>query len=111
MGREVIASEEKSESLAHQSFKEALFGWSWVLKDSGKSLPLIEERRHHLFILAIYSYIFIHFHLAFHHIIFQILSHVDLSQDFVNSNNFLSLQGLRKLREAAKLKYNAAHLE
>ena len=41
--RKDISSEGKSP--AHQSFEKALFGWSWVLKDSfNKSLPLTEER-------------------------------------------------------------------
>ena len=35
-GRENIHSEEESTSPAHQSFKEAVFSWSQVLKDSDK---------------------------------------------------------------------------
>ena len=39
-GREVLPSEGEGDSLAHQSFEAALFGWSWVLKDSGESHSL-----------------------------------------------------------------------
>ena len=43
IGREVIPNEGEGDSLAHQSFEEALFSWSWVLKDSDELLPLTEE--------------------------------------------------------------------
>ena len=62
--REVIPSEGEGDSLAHQSL-EALFGWSQVLKDSGKSLPLTEDRRQELTASVIYFYLFQHFHLIF----------------------------------------------
>ena len=62
VGEEVIASEGQGDSLACQSFEETLFGWSWVLKDSGNLLPLTEEWRHHLTISVMYSYLFLHLH-------------------------------------------------
>ena len=42
-GWEVNPSEGEGNRPACQSFEEALFGWSWVLKDPGESLPLTEE--------------------------------------------------------------------
>ena len=53
-GGEVIPSEGEGSSLSHQSFEEALLGWSWVLKDSDESLPLTEEWWHDLTVLVIY---------------------------------------------------------
>ena len=53
-GREDIPNEGEGNSLAHQSFEEVHFGWSMVLKDSDKSLPLIEERWQHLTVSVIY---------------------------------------------------------
>ena len=38
-GGEAISSEGDTGSLAHKGFDKALHGWSWVLKDSGKSPP------------------------------------------------------------------------
>ena len=43
-GEEVILSEGKGDSPAHQCFEEAHFGWSQVLEDSDKSLPITEEK-------------------------------------------------------------------
>ena len=42
-GGEVIFSEGEGDNPASQSFEEALFGWSWVLKDSDESLPLLRN--------------------------------------------------------------------
>ena len=69
-GGEVIPSEGKVDSLAYQSFQEPLFGWPWVLKDSGELLPLMEERRQELTVLVIYFYLFQHFHITFFHLTF-----------------------------------------
>ena len=66
---EVIPSVGQEDSPAHQSFKEALLGWSWVLKDSDESLPLTEEWWQHLTVSVRY---FFHFYSVFHHIIFPI---------------------------------------
>ena len=59
-------------SPTHQSLEGAMFGWPWVLKDSGKLLPLTEEHHKHLTVSVIYSYLFQHFHLMFYHTTFQI---------------------------------------
>ena len=53
-GKEVIPREGEGNNLAYQSFKEALLGWSWVLKDSHESLPLTEEWQCHLMVSVIY---------------------------------------------------------
>ena len=47
-GGDVIPNEGEGDSQAHQSIEEALFGCSWVLKDSGKLLPLTTERKQEL---------------------------------------------------------------
>ena len=60
---EDILREGDSNGPAHQSFEEALFGWSWVLKDSDESLPLSEERWHLLIVLVIYMYTYLPFFL------------------------------------------------
>ena len=62
-GGEFIPSEGEGDSPAHQSFKEALFGWSQILEDSCESLPFTEKRRQELTVSVIYFYLFQHFHL------------------------------------------------
>ena len=54
IGGKVIPSEGKGNSPACQSFKKAFFGWSWVLEDSYKLLPLTKEQCQHLTILVIF---------------------------------------------------------
>ena len=53
----------RDDNPAHQSFNEALFGWSWVLKNSGESLPLTKERGYQLTVSVIYFHLFKHFYL------------------------------------------------
>ena len=110
-GEEALSSEGEPGSLAHQSFKDALFGWFQVLKDSGKLLPLTEEHWQHLTVLVIYSYLFKHFYLMSYHTTFQIFISNWSSSGFSLISLFLSLQTLGKLREAEDLKRYAACLE
>ena len=72
VGREVLSSEGEHDSLAHQSFEDALFGWLWILEDSGELLPLTMEWLRHLTVLVIYSCLFKYFHLMLHQATFQI---------------------------------------
>ena len=92
---EVIPSEGEGNSPACQSFEEALFGWSWALKDWWVT-PLIEEWRHHLTVSVIY---FSNFYLQSIFLSILIL---------ITNVSILLFQGLR---EAAKMKHYTAHLE
>ena len=59
MGKEDIPCESEGNSLAHQSFEEALFGWPQVHKDSDKLVTsLTEEWWLHLTVSVIYTYLF-----------------------------------------------------
>ena len=61
IGREDIASQGEDHSPPHQIFKEALFGWSWVLKHYDESLPLTDKLLQHLTILVTYFHMTIYF--------------------------------------------------
>ena len=110
-GREVIPSEGEGDSPAHQTFEEALFGWSWVLQDFGESLPLIDERRPELAVSVIYLYLFQHFCSTVYHITFQFFITIWSLFEFSLINFFFHYWPWANLREVAELKCYAAHLE
>ena len=47
-------SEEETANSAHQSFKEALYSWTWALRDSGELFPLNEDLCQRWMVSAMY---------------------------------------------------------